>query len=265
MKPFLRAILLLVFIVSAAVTAYNTQNNAPIAPIAALQQLTSPGGLSTQHSHLSNDCDACHTAVKGPSPAKCMACHITAERLSVWPELQFHFAVPNCRGCHQEHQGTGSIATKMDHNLIAEMSFKELLKHDSEMAQALTQPPAAQDTEAAIHLKNSLSAHSTAGEQQLRCATCHLERDPHKRMFGLQCGSCHNTEVWMIPAFRHPPNTSTVCSECHRAPPCHFTAHFKQVCAPAAGRPNTKVSDCHSCHKAPSWNLIEGAGWFKTH
>lgn len=265
MKQLLSAILFLTLIAVIAVILERSENGEPLAPISALQQLTSPGALSNAHQDLSKDCNACHTSVKGPSPAKCMACHLTTERLSVWPELQFHFAVPNCRGCHQEHQSTGSIKTKMDHKLIANMSFELLIKYDSELVQAVKQSPVVAETDPASHVMNGLLAYSNVDGQHLRCATCHLESEPHKRMFGLQCAACHNTQVWMIPEFRHPSNTSRLCSECHRAPPCHFTSHFKKVCSVAAEQPNAKVSDCHSCHKAPSWNLIEAAGWFKTH
>ena len=66
-------------------------------------------------------------------------------------------------------------------------------------------------------------------EAVLRCATCHAESDAHRGMFGSDCGACHGTRGWMIPEYRHPSSTSSDCAQCHRAPPCHHTPHFKRV------------------------------------
>jgi len=248
MKGYLKGILFIALIVSFSFFLVKQKDSELITSIASWQKLASPGELSIYHRHLKDDCSACHTAIKGPSPAKCMACHANNESLLVWPELQFHLAVPDCRGCHKEHLGTGSIATTMDHDLIAEMSLKQLLIHTAETNQV-----------------DPLDGHSMSSKTELRCASCHLERDAHSGMFGSQCSSCHNTQVWMISEYRHPSNVSTNCSQCHRAPPCHFTPHFKKVCAPVAGQPNARVLDCYSCHQLPSWNSIKGVGWYKSH
>ncbi len=265
MKGYLTGISLIALFVSFSVITYSQNESELLTPVLSWQKLASPGELSASHSHLGDDCSACHTAIKGPSPVKCMACHATDERLSVWPELQFHLAVPSCRGCHREHLGTGSIDTKMDHNLIADMSLKELLIHASEIEQALEQPLSDRVTELSTDRDDTLTGPSMASEAELRCATCHLRRDAHSGMFGLQCSSCHNTQVWMISAYRHPLDASTVCSQCHRVPPCHRTSHFKRVCATVAGQLDAKVDDCHSCHQVPSWNSIKGVGWYKSH
>jgi hypothetical protein len=265
MKGYLTGISLIALFVSFSVITYSQKESEQFTPIASWQKLASPGELSTSHRHLGDDCSACHTAIKGPSPVKCMACHATDERFLVWPELQFHLAVPDCRGCHQEHLGTGSIDTKMDHNLIADMSLKELLIYSSEIEQVLEQTPSDRVTELSTDQVDTLAGHSMASQAELRCVTCHLRRDVHRKMFGQQCRSCHNTQVWMISEYRHPSAASTVCSQCHRAPPCHFTPHFKKVCAKVAGQLNAVVSDCHSCHQLPSWNSIKGAGWYESH
>ena len=129
LKGYLSGILFIVLMVSFSVYMVSQKDSELMTSIASWQKLASPGELSTYHSHLKDDCSACHTAIKGPSPVKCMACHANNESLLVWPELQFHLAVPDCRGCHKEHLGTGFIATTMDHNLFAEMSLKQLVIH----------------------------------------------------------------------------------------------------------------------------------------
>lgn len=265
MKRYLTGILIIALIFSFSAFMGNQEDSELLIPIASWQKLASPGELSTYHSHLRDDCSACHTAIKGPSPAKCMACHANNESLLVWPELQFHWAIPDCRGCHKEHLGTGSIATIMDHNLIAEMSLKQVLKHTAEIKQVLEQTPSKQVAELSTDPVDPLAGHLKVSEAKLRCASCHLERDTHSGMFGLQCNGCHNTQAWMISEYRHPSNTSTNCSQCHRAPPCHFTSHFRRVCVPVAGQLNATVRDCHSCHQVPSWNSIKGVGWYKSH
>jgi len=260
-KGYVSGIFLVVLVIGFFVITNNQKRGEFWLPVTSWQELTSPGKLSISHDFIKDDCGACHTAVKGPSPEKCMACHATDERLSIWPELQFHSAVPDCRRCHREHLGTGTIATTMDHDLIAKMSFKDLLRVQTE--QVLEHSFSEATVELAADPFNALTG--SRSEAELRCATCHFERDAHDRMFGLQCSSCHNTQVWMISKFRHPSSGSTDCSQCHRAPPCHFTSHFKKVCAPVAGQLNARVSDCHSCHQIPSWNSIKKAGWYKSH
>ncbi len=226
MKGYLTGVALIVLVLGLFVITLSQNDSTLMAAGMSWQKLASPGQLSTGHSHLEGDCSACHTTIKGPSTAKCLACHAADERLSIWPELQFHKAAPDCRACHREHQGTGSIGTTMNHDRIG---------------------------------------HTVVTEAELRCVTCHLRRDTHDGMFGQQCDSCHETQRWAISEYRHPAATSSSCSQCHRAPPCHFTSHFKKVCGPVAGQLNAIVSDCHSCHQLPSWNSIKEVGWYKSH
>lgn len=253
MKRALIGIFSLILIASFSVIVNGQSEGEGLIPTAFWQKLASPGELSSHHGDLGDDCNACHTPVKGPSPAKCMGCHAANENFRVWPQLQFHLAAPECQGCHREHLGTGSIATAMDHNLIAQISLDQLRSHSAESEGLL------EHTEAKDKAKAGIS------ETDLRCVNCHMEKDAHSAMFGRQCSSCHTTQVWTISEYRHPSTASTSCSQCHRAPPCHFTAHFEKVCGPVAGQPNARVSDCHSCHQVPSWNSIKGVGWYISH
>lgn len=230
---------------------YMQAEGEPVTRTAFLQKLAMPGELSNDHSTLQNDCGACHTAVKGPSAAKCMACHANNENFTIWPELKFHLAVPDCRVCHEEHTNTGAILTKMNHDFVAEMGFKELMSKSGPVEKNLNQIP--------------MQGVTIYTEKDLRCASCHLHSDAHEEMFGQRCGYCHQTDHWMISSFRHPSSASTMCAQCHRAPPCHFTDHFERVCGPVAGQPKAEVRECDACHQVPNWNLIKGAGWYKTH
>jgi hypothetical protein len=196
-------------------------------PMAAWQQLASPGDLSAVHRHLEKDCGACHTAVEGASRSKCMACHAQNERLLTWPQLKFHASVPDCRACHPDHQGMATPPIRMDHVALAKM--------------APDRPTV------------------------LECESCHAGKDAHRQMFGSDCGSCHGIAGWSIANYRHPSNDSPDCAQCHRPPPCHATPHFKKVCATVAGEPNAAVRDCQSCHQATGWNQIRGVGWYQSH
>ena len=233
--------------------------------IAAWQRLASPGDLSAAHRHLEGDCGACHTAVEGAARSKCMACHATEERLLTWPALTFHATVPDCRACHPEHLGTPASSMRMNHAALAEMGLDSLGRGDSEVGRSVSHDLAEWIAEYPVGNGGRRATRVTPAEAVLRCAACHTERDAHRGMFGSDCAGCHATSVWSIPEYRHPSNASTDCAQCHRAPPCHQTPHFKTVCATVAGEPNAAVRDCHSCHQVTAWNQIRDVGWYQSH
>ena len=237
----------------------------PTMQLAVWQRFTSPGDLSAAHSHLEKDCGACHTAVKGASRSKCMACHVTDERLLTWPALKFHAAVPDCRACHTDHLGTPVASTRMHHVALAEMGLDLLAMGDSEVGRSVSHHLAEWTAESEVGKGEGRENRLAPVEVVLQCATCHAERDAHRKMFGSDCGVCHTTSIWSIPEYRHPSSASMDCAQCHRAPPCHSTPHFKQVCATVAGQPNAAVRDCHSCHQVTAWNQIKSVGWYQSH
>ncbi len=240
MKRYLGGVAVVALVGGFAVFWHVQSADAPIKHLAAWQRLASPGDLSAAHSRLEGDCGACHTAVKGASHTKCIACHATDERLLTWPELKFHASVRDCRACHPEHLGTSPPPVRMDHVVLAEMGLDLLARGESEVGRSV-------------------------GQAVLRCATCHGESDAHRGMFGNDCGACHGSSSWVISGYRHPSSASTDCAQCHRPPPCHSTPHFKKVCAPVAGQLNAAVRDCHSCHQVPAWNQIRDVGWYQSH
>ncbi|MDH8222619.1 cytochrome C, partial [Klebsiella pneumoniae] len=60
----------------------------------------------------------------------------------------------------------------------------------------------------------------------LDCASCHSNREPHRDLFGRECGNCHETATWRIAGFLHPSPASKDCAQCHQAPPSHYMMHF---------------------------------------
>ena len=258
-------VVVLVILGALVLFLYSLPDDAPINQLATWQQLASPGDLSAAHTHLQGDCGACHTGVMGPSGTKCMACHATDERLLIWPELAFHASVNDCRTCHAEHLGVNADKKQMDHVALATMGLGLLSSGESETDQSVARHLSSWISESSVAGDTPMVDHQTPSEAVLRCATCHEESEVHRGMFGTSCGACHGTSGWVIPAYRHPSNTSTDCAQCHRPPPCHHTEHFAKVCAPVAGKPNAEVRDCHSCHQVTAWNNIRGVGWYQSH
>ena len=116
-------------------------DDAPIKQLAAWQRLASPGDLSAAHGRLEGDCGACHTAVMGASPTKCIACHATEERLLIWPELTFHASVRDCRACHSEHLGVSAPSARMDHVALARMGLGLLASGESKAGRSVCPAP----------------------------------------------------------------------------------------------------------------------------
>src|ERR1041385_617233 len=70
----------------------------------------------------------------------------------------------------------------------------------------------------------------------LDCATCHSNREPHRGLFGRECGSCHQQDSWKIAGALHPSPTSKDCAQCHQAPPSHYMEHFVMMDQMITGR-----------------------------
>jgi len=264
-KRYLRGVAVVAVIGGFAVFWHVQSDDAPIKNLAAWQRLASPGDLSAAHSRLEGDCGACHTTVVGASRTKCIACHATEERLLNWPELTFHASVRNCRACHPEHLGASAPSTRMDHVALATMGLGLLMSGEAEVGRSVGQHLSSWIAESPVGRDGRKANRLAAAEAVLRCATCHAQSDAHRGMFGSDCGACHETTRWVIPEYRHPSSASTDCAQCHRAPPCHHTPHFKKVCATVAGQPNAEVRKCDSCHQVTAWNNIKGVGWYQSH
>ena len=107
-------------------------------------------------------------------------------------------------------------------------------------------------------------APSSPSNGALDCASCHSNREPHRGLFGAQCGSCHVLTTWRIEGFRHPSPSSTECVQCHQAPPSHYMEHFEMVSQRVAGQ-RARVEQCFACHTTDSWNNIRRTGFYDHH
>ena len=239
------------------------------------QRQASPGDLSTAHASLTNDCAACHTAVKGPEDAKCIACHGNDTALLQRQPTSFHANIGSCAQCHIEHQGESGNLRRMDHAQLARIGLK-LLERTSEDS----------DKEVRAQLLHWIEQHPTptsstpshprisALEMALNCQGCHATKDRHQGLFGQECAQCHTATQWTIADFQHPSPGSFDCAQCHQAPPSHYMTHFSMVSKRVARQEDERVAQCcgaaqvnqcYRCHQTTSWNDIKGVGFYKHH
>lgn len=245
-KQFLPGVVLLVVILT---TVFIVAESSTVS-----HDLVNPGLLSQPHAFLKERCSACHTPVKGVEAENCITCHANDEALLQRQPTAFHATITSCKECHIEHLGRVKRPIYMDHDALCLIGARQEAVFDKEVA--------SQSNGLARYMKTS---GSPACQSQLNCVACHEKEDPHSGNFGLNCAICHETDHWSITDFRHPSPRSRDCAQCHQAPPCHHTAHFKKVCAQVAGKPNAKVNECYSCHQSTAWNDIKGVGWYKSH
>lgn len=242
------------------------------------QRQASPGPLSASHASLENRCTACHTAVKGVEAVNCVACHANNEALLQRQPTAFHAHIRTCSQCHLEHQGRHRRPTKMDHRALARFGLRELSKDtvDSERQRVRGHVLGWIKQYRPGQGPKPEPGHSTITpeEMTLDCASCHVNQDRHKKLFGQDCAQCHATAQWTIAAFQHPSPRSTECAQCHQAPPSHYMMHFDMVDKKVAAKANSpanpccadvQVTQCHRCHQTNAWNDIKGVGWYKHH
>ncbi len=253
MKTFLIGAVLLVIVVAVIVSAVVAMPESGNVPIVS-RYLVNPGPLSQPHAFLESRCNACHTPVKGIEASNCIVCHANNEALLQRAPTAFHGNIGSCKECHTEHSGRIQHPITMDHPALSRIGLRQLRDSGDD------------DVNETEGLARYLHASRVSSSQsRLNCAVCHAKEDPHSAQFGSGCAACHNTERWSIAAFRHPSPRSRDCAQCHFAPPCHRTTHFREVCAQVADKPNAKVNECYSCHQSTLWNDIKGVGWYRSH
>lgn len=222
------------------------------------QRLANPGDLSAAHASLKNNCIACHTPVKGVEPANCIVCHANNISLLKNQTTSFHANINSCKECHLEHLGRDRFPTNMDHSILAIIGLRQLKGGDNQKSeneqtrrQLMSWINRADET-SLPHLK------ITPLELLLNCVSCHSNRDPHFGFFGNNCASCHSTHMWTIPEFRHPPEISKDCAQCHKAPPGHYMEMFEMMRSEMLGKRHVRIEQCFECHKITSWSDIKG-------
>ena len=237
---------------------------------ALVRRIVSPGPLSAAHAFLDTNCTACHTPGRGVQRTSCVGCHANDAQLLGRAPTAFHATIAACAGCHAEHDAVRRRPIAMDHILLAAVGSTPT--RDRTHASVDTSP-------ARQAVENPDSAHSAPaplrdglpfpllrrGEERLDCASCHSSKDPHRKLFGSDCATCHATSAWTIPGYLHPSPRSVNCVQCHQAPPSHFMMHFEMVSKAVARRPNVSVGQCYACHQTTAWNDIVGVGWYKHH
>lgn len=246
---------------------WSTPSNSALKQASTWQRMTEPGKLSAAHSHLENNCAACHTSVRGVEATNCIVCHANDEAILQRQPTAFHAAVSNCTECHLEHQGYEHRPTNMDHEALVKIGLRQLRQDDAQDAEGRQ---VAEQLRSWIDSSQSTEdmkphPHIRGTELVLNCASCHSNDDRHFQLFGQDCAQCHATDRWTIPEFRHPSSNSMDCAQCHQAPPSHYMMHFHMISARVAGKPHARVDQCFQCHQTTSWNDIKGAGWYKHH
>jgi hypothetical protein len=233
------------------------------------QRQVSPGPLSAAHAFLANNCAACHTAVKGPESAQCVACHANDVALLQRQSTAFHARIGSCRDCHLEHRGEGQPLALMDHDALVRIALlpsrsaeRATVEGEPLRTQLLTWVKQVDDAGGPASRGNP---HLTSREAALDCAACHGTKDRHFRYFGRDCAECHRTAEWTIPEYRHPSPRNTECAQCHQQPPSHCMGHFHMVSAQVARQPRARANQCFLCHQTTAWNDIKGVGFYKHH
>ena len=233
------------------------------------QQAVIPDALSQSHAFLSNQCAACHTAVKGVEPALCIACHADNTSLLKRQPTAFHANIQVCSGCHVEHQGAARMPTTMDHALLSQVGHRELESVKSSRTDK-DDKLSAQDIAAAVKLLDPASDREKR-TQELKpgtsdtsatgcggpggCSGSKFVASPpgsaalpvkHPGVAAgesmLNCVSCHATKD------RHQGMFGASCAQCH-ATTQWTVAQFRH--------PSTSSTECAQCHKPPpSHNMM---------
>ncbi len=234
--------------------------------IADWKQAVDPGELREGHTFLENDCRTCHEPFRGVANEQCIACHATNRELLERQSTAFHADIGKCSSCHPEHLGRDTGIELMDHAEFSRIGLRLLSEEGtSEESRQLAEFLNSWSEAGARVLPTRFDRGSHSFEKALNCASCHSNQDPHGKVFGSDCISCHSTVQWSIPEYRHPSPRSMECAQCHQAPPSHYMGHFKMVSMKMAGKEHAEVNQCFACHRVTSWNDIQGIGMYKHH
>jgi hypothetical protein len=208
--------------------------------------MVSPGPVIPAHANIATDCFACHSALRGASSERCMACHRVADiglkatkgqAISrKGTVLAFHqqLAEQNCVACHSDHAG-------------------------------LQLPERA---------KNRFSHALLNAATRERCQACHKAPDTalHRRISG-SCSQCHSQSAWKPATFEHDKlflldrDHNVDCNVCHSNQDySRYTCYGCHEHSPArvqsqhdeAG--NRNLDNCVVCHRTASGEGGERGG-----
>ncbi len=249
-------------------------------------EMINPGGLSTGHQELRQQCLACHAPLQGIKPEKCLTCHkldkigvVTvagnpvSEPRTVTP---FHEALftKDCLTCHTEHKGrqTERSFTHFSHDLLME-SVKDNCVQCHQFQ--VPEDPLHNQMKARCAL-----CHSTSGWQivnfdhsflksvpRVKCVSCHVKDVPNDvlhRGIRMSCEQCHTPNKWKPATFehdryfrfdrQHPPE----CESCHqnlqnfRAYTCYGCHEHspRKIAAEHYEEGIREFENCVECHRS---------------
>jgi hypothetical protein len=103
---------------------------------------------------------------------------------------------------------------------------------------------------------NIAKMNHTVLNEALSCTMCHY--DPHEKLFGSNCRTCHGISTWKIKGYKHPSSQGRNCNRCHRAPQSHQDENFwKEIEASQPHLVDKKnvlsPNDCWKCHTTHAW------------
>lgn len=199
-------------------------------------------------SHLSVDCEACHTPMPTGRltfvnlPVQCVECHLTQFQIAKNPD---HVAGGFPQDCTQCHAPTIWTAANFNHNATP---FPLTGAHKTVACQL-------------CHTGGVFTALSTT------CVSCHLanyngtNNPPHAASgFNTTCETCHTTVAWTGATFNHTwfnlPHAQAQCSDCHT----NSSNYATFVCTNCHGQTQTtsnhqgvsgyvwNSTNCYQCH-----------------
>lgn len=106
------------------------------------------------------------------------------------------------------------------------------------------------------HAANITKMDHTVLNEALSCTMCHY--DPHEKLFGTNCRTCHGIFTWEIEGYAHPQAEGRNCDRCHRAPLSHQDETFwNEIATSHAPLSENKIApspnDCWKCHTTHAW------------
>ena len=220
----------------------------PAALNAQIEDLISPGELSTAHSKFSGvkNCNVCHGGRREVLEKKCLECHKDlAARILAGKGFHANKRT-RCMTCHTEHLGKNFDIRGLD---------LKTFKHE-ETGWKLEGLHAA--------VKNCAACHKTRSflGLQTTCQSCHI--DPHRGALP-NCTSCHSVSRPMKQVTFDHSKTKFPLQGSHQKVPC-LTCHKNQV---FKGLPFANCTSCHvdkhkgtmgtnclNCHSYDSWKGV---------